>query len=430
MKWDEAYEILQRITGEQEYNGFAGFPLIRRQKCKALFELAGEVPEGGHIVDLGTHRGLTAITLALGSKPSVTVHTFDDYNTRRVENVGGKGLTYNDEDYEMFKANVAKLDPNTARRIVQYPLEVNAAASTSDLPIDLVFWDLWGERLLDDFRAWQGRIVPGGLFVAKVFEDGSCKEERLYAEAGWTRYKAYPEGVVYALKKTNAAQVFWIVDGDKYVAEAARSAASVAKHMPQLQQAIYQPKQREHKEWFLESTRLLLQVLESLPDGVKCLWLDSDTFMLEPVPELFEMLDRFDMVLAHAPGHVTAKTVRPIPACFPESQIGVIVMNNTPEVQAVWRHTYRLQIDGVVTDQAALREAVWQNKDVRFSVMPCEYDFRFQFGGQVRDRVKIIHGHAESAEIYEAIGRAVNTGYQEGCQVPPRLWHPKHGLIT
>lgn len=418
MNWTEAYEILKAITGEQEYNGFAGFPPIRENKCKALFELAGEVPDGGRIVDLGTHRGLTAITLALGSKPGVTVHTFDDYNTRRVENVGGKGLTYNNEDYEMFKQNVAKLEALTANRIIQHQIEVREGAATWTDPIDLVFWDLWGTRILEDFRAWQGHIVPGGLFVAKVFEDGSCKEERLYAEPGWVRYKDYPEGVVYALKKTNAAQVFWLVDGAQYEKEAQISAASVTKHMPELQQAIYQPSKREHAEWFIESTRLLVKVLEGLPEGTKCLWLDSDTYVLQPVPELFEMLDRFDMVLAHAPGHTTAPTNNPIPAAFPEFNIGVIAMRNNGRTRGLWKEVYSRQslfkdLYGD-NDQAALRETLWREDydvDMRYAVMPWEYNCRFSIGTFLREPVKILHGRAASAEDYEHIANRLNEAF-------------------
>lgn len=420
MTWKEAFNILEPLA-DADYIGGKWHP-IRYAKCLALFELAQGVKDG-NIVELGTFRGLGAIALSLGA--TQPVYTIDSYK----QNTDSQGYAYTSNDQLRFWENRSKAGVNP--RLIEGDARMEGHMTPRE-SVGLLFWDL-GEkgRLVDDIKAWLPALRPDGLVAVKDLETGGFGREGLEA-LGLHLVKEYPEGAVYvyAMQQAGAEHVFWLVSGGKYVDEAIRSAQSVAKHMPQLQQAIYQPNQREHKEWFIESTRLLIQVLERLPDGAKCLWLDSDTFMLEPVPELFEMLDRFDMVLAHAPGHVTAKTVRPIPACFPESQIGVIVMNNTPEVQAVWRHTYRLQIDGVVTDQAALREAVWQNKDVRFSVMPCEYDFRFQFGGQVRDRVKIIHGHAESAEIYEAIGRAVNTGYQEGCQVPPRLWHPKHGLIT
>jgi hypothetical protein len=196
--------------------------------------------------------------------------------------------------------------------------------------------------------------------------------------------------------------------------------------MPELEQTIYEPNTREHAEWFIESTRLLVKVLEGLPDGAKVLWLDSDTYMLESVSDLFVMLDRFDMCLAHAPGHKTAPTAGKIPDAFPEFQIGVIAMENNKRVRYIWQSTYERQILGIATDQSALRSTLffdgWAGSgEFQWCVIPAEYDFRFQFGGQVRDRVKILHGHAPNAETYEAIGGVVNKDYVEGYQIPPRL---------
>lgn len=183
-----------------------------------------------------------------------------------------------------------------------------------------------------------------------------------------------------------------------------------------------------HPEWFSEQTRLLVKALDVLPDGAKVLLLDSDTYMCEPAPELFDMLDRFDLCFAHAPGHRTAAAQAHIPNAFPEPQIGVLAIKNTVAVREMWRATYALQAEGIETDQAALRQALWFNSGLRFAVLPCEYNFRFQFGGQLRDRVKILHGHA-SAEEYPRIANAINVGWRDGYQVPPRIWTPNANLI-
>jgi hypothetical protein len=71
-----------------------------------------------------------------------------------------------------------------------------------------------------------------------------------------------------------------------------------------------------------------------------------------------------------------------------------------------------------------LRESLWTNQLVRYVTLPCEYNFRFQFGGQIRDRVKILHGHAQNTETYEAIANSINKGYVKGYQIAPRLWKP------
>lgn len=225
----------------------------------------------------------------------------------------------------------------------------------------------------------------------------------------------------------NVTYVIWIVYGERYYQEAQRSAASVQKHMPDVTTHIFLVGERKHSEWYYDQIRTLCEVLEQLPDGAKVLWLDSDTYLCEPVDDLFEMLERFDMVLAHAPGHYTAPTVAKIPEAFPEFNIGVIAMRNDEDVRATWGLVYENQCNHAEVygdnDQAALREVLYYNTEwFDVAVMPCEYNFRFQFGGQVRDRVKILHGHAPDAETYEALAASINAGYQAGYQIAPRLW--------
>lgn len=200
--WEEAFRILEPIPTDDYISG--RWVPIRYHKCRALFELAREVPQGAHIVDLGTWRGLTAVALALGSRPDVVVHTLDDYETRRVEAVAGGGVTYHGVDYDKFLDNLNKLPPDVRERIVQHPLEIREAAAQWRSSVGLVFWDLWGERLIDDVKAWAPHVVPGGLIVMKVFEDGRLHHERLYSLPGFRRYKDFPEGVIYTLIRDGA----------------------------------------------------------------------------------------------------------------------------------------------------------------------------------------------------------------------------------
>ena len=73
VNWEQAFKIIEPIPTADYVSGC--WPEVRYEKCKALFQLAQEVKEGC-IVELGTWRGLGAITLALGA--SVTVYTIDD----------------------------------------------------------------------------------------------------------------------------------------------------------------------------------------------------------------------------------------------------------------------------------------------------------------------------------------------------------------
>ena len=136
-------------------------------------------------------------------------------------------------------------------------------------------------------------------------------------------------------------------------------------------------------------------------------FLDTDTYLCEPVPELFELLGRCDIAMAHAPMRHTATV--DVPASFPECNSGVIVYNaneRTKAMFAAWEAFYagQLSATGQTDDQPALRRALW-NSEARLAVLPPEYNFRFvlpAFAG--RGTVKILHGrHPDMAALAAAI---------------------------
>ena len=139
-------------------------------------------------------------------------------------------------------------------------------------------------------------------------------------------------------------------------------------------------------------------------------FLDTDTYLCEPVPELFELLDCCDIAMAHAPMRVTGKV--PVPASFPECNSGVVAYNMNERTKSLfsnWERFYAEQLasTGQPDDQPALRHALWKS-DVKLAVLPPEYNFRFvlpSFAG--RGSVKILHGRhpamvALAAEINQS----------------------------
>ena len=217
-------------------------------------------------------------------------------------------------------------------------------------------------------------------------------------------------------------RVIWIVTPE-YEPEAQASAASVSRAMPQLERTIFVSKGDSHPKWFVESISLLISILDGCA-GDKILWLDSDTYMIEAVPELFNALVRTNLIIAHAPGHHTAPTVASIPDLVPEYNIGVIAMNNNEITRGLWSAVHELQITypGVYgnNDQAPLREVLWNGYPISYLIMPSEYNCRFNFGCQVRDKVKILHGRGD----YGWIAESINAGYVEGDAIAPRIWLP------
>jgi hypothetical protein len=218
----------------------------------------------------------------------------------------------------------------------------------------------------------------------------------------------------------------WIVDTERYLKQAHVSAASVERQMPRLGRIIRTPETRAHSEWFIESTRLLCELLDEIPADSHVLRLDCDTYMVEPVPELFEMLDRFDMVAAHAPGIATTPTVKHVPRAFPEINMGMIAMRNNQRVRQLWEAVYARQRAHVTTygnnDQAPLREELWTNpSQISLGLTTWEYNCRFGIGTFLRDPVKILHGYADDAAGYETIAAGLNQHFGKLRQTAEHL---------
>ena len=122
--------------------------------------------------------------------------------------------------------------------------------------------------------------------------------------------------------------VVYVATGKKFVDEALISIASVKTHMPDIPVTLF----TDLEEYItsrpdgVESVRLLPEVTRSCRDKInplsnspyeKTLFLDTDTYLCEPVYDIFEMLNRFDIALAQAPDRYQYH-LSEVPDCFTE----------------------------------------------------------------------------------------------------------------
>ncbi|MEX0653193.1 MAG: sulfotransferase [Phycisphaeraceae bacterium] len=114
----------------------------------------------------------------------------------------------------------------------------------------------------------------------------------------------------------------------------------------------------------------------------RTLYLDTDVRVVADIGEMFDLLDRFDIALAHAHSRENPNTTRTwrheIPAAFPQLNGGVILYKKAPAVAKLlddWRTAYHTA--GFKKDQVTLRELVWLS-DLRLAVLPPEYNVRFE----------------------------------------------------
>ena len=204
--------------------------------------------------------------------------------------------------------------------------------------------------------------------------------------------------------KRQDAGILYVATGERHLSETQRSARSFHATMPDVPVAVFtddQPAARasgcfdlvlEHPACQHSYVDKLRPLVESPFE--RTLFLDTDTYSAAPCYEVFDLLDRFELAVAHAPLRAHLHSPPGCPISFPEVNTGVIAYRNTRGFQALvadWIAIFASQ-PPEYDDQPAFREALYAS-DVRFAVLTSEYNLRACFpyflGGNVE--VKIIH---------------------------------------
>ncbi|MGR3511091.1 MAG: putative nucleotide-diphospho-sugar transferase [Sulfitobacter sp.] len=196
-----------------------------------------------------------------------------------------------------------------------------------------------------------------------------------------------PDGPPQPLVKSG---VVFVATGAKYIACAEAAARSVRRHMPEVPIALFTNAGQlgvTLSEVFdpvieLESVhhRSKVDCLMNSPFE-KTLFLDADIRVLEDVGELFNLLERFDMAMAHAHARnrdaTRAVWTKALPDSFPQLNTGVVAVRRNAKTQALlqdWSDSYKTA--GFRKDQVTLRELLWAS-DLRLATLPPEYNIRY-----------------------------------------------------
>lgn len=165
--------------------------------------------------------------------------------------------------------------------------------------------------------------------------------------------------------------------------------------------------------WFDDPGRHFLTKIQALIQSPyeTTLILDSDTRVLAPIGELFDLMDRFDIAVAPGPITQTPKDksdpILNIPSAFPEPNCGMIVVRRNDRMVHFlerWKNVYRNNENGLFRkhgnggEQVSLRYMLWSSKDIRphyvtADGMPNIYNFRYTAGTKFEfaNRIKIHH---------------------------------------
>lgn len=250
-------------------------------------------------------------------------------------------------------------------------------------------------------------------------------------------WDTFPQGDSWTEKRA----FFWITSGGHFDDEASFSAHQVAKHMPDVPRFLFTYGTasiakgfnqigyiggKKYDKWYMTSTWMMIHALTRLmEDGYRnVVYMDTDTYMVEPVPELFDLPRTFDISGARAPGRKTCTHMEDrFPSnLFPEINIGVNPMF-APTALGLWNTALeayeKFADDYGDNDQGPLRDAIIShlvnNENFRMYIMPPEYNCRFIMPCFLNGRVKILHGrNPDMAKIINDINA------REGM----RLWQP------
>src|SRR6056297_802897 len=114
----------------------------------------------------------------------------------------------------------------------------------------------------------------------------------------------------------------------------------------------------------------------------RTLYVDTDVRFVADVRDLFELLDRFDVALAHAHTRnrevTTAVWRTALPDAFPQFNGGVILYKSNEPVMAflnAWKEAYKTA--GFRNDQVTLRELLWES-ELQICTLPPEYNVRYR----------------------------------------------------
>lgn len=233
--------------------------------------------------------------------------------------------------------------------------------------------------------------------------------------------RSAPEGVVYSCS------------GERYLAEALESARSSLRQNP-LPHLMFTSVDAEAVDGlslvrFEPSANPYVDKITNMRRSpfARTIYLDSDTFVIQPITQVLQLLDRCELAAAHDPSHRGLPDPQ-VPDAFYELNTGVLAWRASDRMDAfmrAWEQTYVAWLReepffhaGMASrraDQPAFRRCVWEH-DLRLCVLGPEYNMRLGEPTTIVEPVRVIHGRHGVYRDYEAIAARVNE------RSGPRSW--------
>lgn len=221
----------------------------------------------------------------------------------------------------------------------------------------------------------------------------------------------------------NRGVLYVVVGSERYNEAFLRSAASLRMAMPSIPIAVASrgdvalPDAKSLEIAESDGYRAKIIAMQGSPFEQTIL-LDVDTYVAGDLTEIFDLLDQFDMALAHAPGRMTV-AFDDVPDSFPEFNTGVIAWKANERVSGVvadWLKEYDqlLPLEPLSCDQPALRRCLYRASQLRLATLPQEFNQRFTLAGFQCQPLRILHGWPADGVSLEEVAESLKHGVEPG----------------
>lgn len=231
----------------------------------------------------------------------------------------------------------------------------------------------------------------------------------------------------------------YIATGEHYIRESILSARSLRTQMPDANIALAADMSPSEADVFDRIIRIKnpeysfrdqIRYMERSPYE-RTIVIDTDIYFDGAVHEVFDLLDRFDIAVAHNqnPG---SYDVPGVPDAFPEYNSGVIGYRteSISEFLSAWDEYYQYIIDDDrPRNQPSFRKALYES-DLRLATLPREYNAMVRIPGHAASDIKVFHGRlldtdmAGAGHLHDIPEAATRLNAKSGH----RVWLPVGGL--
>jgi len=193
----------------------------------------------------------------------------------------------------------------------------------------------------------------------------------------------------------------YVAVGEKYVAEAAKSAASLKAHNPD-PVVLFTNQSCENSAFdhvfvipdLPKSAEAKLVIRDTPFD--RFIYLDSDTLVLGSLEEIFQLLDAFDVCVPAALGGYHY-SIPEVSHAFREPSTNLIGFRRTPPVIHFFerwriRYDHYRNVMGREWDQRSFRHAAYEDRQLRICFLGDEWSLSPYPGGMLCRDVRVVHG--------------------------------------